>query len=72
MGTSRGADAVATSVAFVAVAGAIVTTRLCVRVFLVRKWGADDVLVLCSLICSIALTVLIKKRKLASPTLPLF
>lgn len=62
MGSSRGAEAVATSIAFVAIAGATVATRVFVRLYLVSNWGADDALVVCSLAMSIALTILIKLR----------
>ena len=62
MGLSRGAQAVATSIAFVAIAGATVATRVFVRLYLVSNWGADDALVVGSLATSIALTVLIKLR----------
>ena len=67
MGLSRGGQAVATSIAFVAIAGATVATRVFIRLYLVSNWGADDALVVCSLVMSIAVTILIKLRMPWSP-----
>lgn len=60
---NRGGPAVSTSIAFVAIAGCVVTGRIFTRVGLVRNAGYDDILIVASLFCSIALTVLIWARE---------
>jgi hypothetical protein len=59
---NRGGSVVSTSIAFVAIAGCVVTGRIVARVGLVRNTGPDDILIVASLLCSVALTVLIWAR----------
>lgn len=59
----RGPQAVATGIAFVAVAAFFVTVGCVARFGFVRNAGADDFLIMVSLAFSVALTVLIWDRE---------
>lgn len=59
---SRGAEAVTTAFVLVALAAFFAILRMYGRVFLVKKPGIDDLLLLCALAFSAALAVLIRYR----------
>jgi hypothetical protein len=59
---SRGYAAVAISIAFVAIAGTFVAIRFVARLGLVRRCGADDLLIIAAMGLSAALTALIAIR----------
>jgi hypothetical protein len=65
-GESRGYAAVATSIAFVVVAGTFVSIRCAARLGLVRRCGADDLLIIVAIGLSAALTALIAIREYLS------
>jgi hypothetical protein len=60
---NRGGPAVATAIAFVAIAGVITLSRVVTRLCLVRNAGPDDILIVAALLCSVALTILIWARE---------
>lgn len=60
---SRGATAVSTSIAFVAIAGAFVAVRCVARAGLIRRFGVDDFLIVWAVAMSATLTALIAIRE---------
>jgi hypothetical protein len=62
----RGAEVVIISTIFVAIAGFFVILRCIARFGVLQICGADDILTICSLLCSMAFTILAYARKFVS------
>jgi len=59
---NKGPGSIATCIAFTVISGVFVIARIAARVGLVRNPGPEDLLIVVSLLCSIAFVALLDER----------